>query len=171
MCNFVSWIETPNGDFKYLTNKEIRTKQWQNLLRLGKVDEADKCGHYAIRQYFRIPDGMGENKECTAFSKPSNFPEPIVVAIKAGKMRGMGVAGLMLNEVADAKYRLARDKARAECMVAQDKALAECMVTQDKAWAEWDATCVEALDEYRLVRDKTFWDLFSVTENRADEWR
>lgn len=54
MCEFISWIEKGNDIF-YLTDKEIFSKQGQELL-LGCKDN-DFLGHGAIRKFYSLQYG------------------------------------------------------------------------------------------------------------------
>jgi hypothetical protein len=97
MCEFISWIE--NGDkIHYLTYDQIYNTPRGEILRktVGSEEPEDLYGHGAIRKYYELPDG-GRQKECTGFSKPTNFPGTIADAIKEGKFAGLATPrGLLL---------------------------------------------------------------------------
>ncbi|MCR4293602.1 MAG: hypothetical protein NUV76_12085 [Candidatus Kuenenia sp.] len=72
----------------------------------------DYIGHGATRFYYDFDGGM--NRECTDFSDPANFPTEIVVDIKAGKFRGLGITGKLLRRSALAEYKKIRQSALEE---------------------------------------------------------
>ena len=83
MCEFASWIEK-DGDKYFLKDSDLQTKEGRRLVKKlkdsGKYYE-DICGHGAIKEYYpELKNGI--EKECTDFSKLSNFPGEIVEAIK-----------------------------------------------------------------------------------------
>ena len=76
MCEFISWIEKDGKNY-WLTDKDIREKQWEFI---------DSVGHEAIEKYFGIEGG--EHKET-----PLVFPpKEIVKDFQNGKMVGMMTA-------------------------------------------------------------------------------
>ena len=85
MCEFVSWIERPNGTVKFLTDVLI-PKAIE-----GGIDPQDIAGHEAIRRVFGLNEEDGKERECSNFSSPGNFPAPIVQAILRGQMAGFGL--------------------------------------------------------------------------------
>ncbi len=89
MCEFVSWIEKKEGDkvkVYFLTGKQIFASPRGEAFRKWSGNQDDYTGHGAIRFYYDFEGG--ENKECTDFSMPDNFPDVIVRAIKRGDMAG-----------------------------------------------------------------------------------
>jgi hypothetical protein len=87
MCEFVSWIEK-DGAILFLTGNDVFNTKWGKELREHCGNDDDLVGHGAIRYYYNLSSDTGINKECTDFTKPSNFPDEIVKAIKNGEMRG-----------------------------------------------------------------------------------
>src|SRR4030042_1945451 len=107
MCQFVSWVEK-RGKVCFLTGEQLfGTELGQELL--PKISRDDYCGHGTIRAYYGIDAGDGVNRECTDFSSPDNFPIIIAMAIKAGKMRGLGFPKGLLLDAVNAKWQAERD--------------------------------------------------------------
>ena len=103
MCDFISWIEV-GGNIFFLTSDDLHSRKgWELKKHLGSQYTEDVKGHGAIKWFFDM-EGKGKHKECTDFSTPSNFPPEIVVAIKAGKFRGIGIAKQLLKTPAWAEY-------------------------------------------------------------------
>jgi len=170
MCEFVSWVE--KGDKVYfLTHDLIHSTPRGEIIQKRFQGVGEPLGHSAIRAYFEI-DG-GRDKECTDFSTPDNFPEPIAEAIKNGEMRGFGCPkGLLLP-----RHRIAW--------------MARCKALDDDYWArikaldaDYEAKRKPSDDDY-MVRSKTladnylakrktlndeYWDLFAKPENRNPAW-
>ena len=90
MCEFVSWIEKDKKIY-FLTGNQIFNTLKGKALQAFCASKDDHVGHGAIRHYYRLAKYDGIQRECTDFSTPNNFPDEIVVAIKEGKMRGLGV--------------------------------------------------------------------------------
>ena len=158
MCEFLSWIE--KGDKVYfLTGKQVYdTPKGKALKEWSQNIEDDKTGHGAIRFYYNIVGG--EDKECSDFSTPDNFPPVIAKAIKVEKMRRMGISKQLLTQQAWAEYKKIEQPAGAE----YDK-------IRQQAWAEYDKIRQQALAEYNKIRQQAFWDFFAVIENRNPAWR
>ena len=108
----------------------------------------DLVGHAAIRDYFELQSGVGENWEQTDFSKPKNFPVILVKAIKRGDFRGLGEPKGLLTAPAGKAYQ--------EATAPAGKAYQEAKDAAEKAYQE--------------AKD-AFWDLFSEPENRVEAWR
>lgn len=84
MCNFISWIEFA-GEVLFLKDSDLEL--WNKSKDKPKIpDKSERCGHGAIRLYYGLKENDGIQKECTDFSKPSNFPNEIIKAIKSGLM-------------------------------------------------------------------------------------
>ena len=189
MCEFISYIQKGKKVY-YLTGEQVfntdKGKQLQEKLK------SDNYGHAAIRFYYDLPepDERGrEERECTDFSKPSNFPLKIQQSIKSGEFKGFfspdvlvmlsarGQKEYGLKCLADAEWK----KADAEW----DKAYAEWKkadAERDKAYAEWKKADAEWNKAY-AERDKAdaewkkadadmsiFWTVFSDTRNRIKVW-
>ena len=112
MCEFISWYES-NGEVLFLTGDDVfNTKRGRELQKYSKED---LCGHGAIVFYYDIRDtGKLIPKECTDFSSPKNFPDEIVAAIKAGKMRGLDISFSLLSDAALEEYKKMEEAAWAE---------------------------------------------------------
>ena len=107
MCHFISWIEYKD-DIYFLTAADLNSKEGRELRAyLGDQFEDDIIGHGAIDRYWNL-GGKGCHKECSDFSKPSNFPKLIQEAIKAGSFRGIGVAEGLLTAPAWKAYQEAK---------------------------------------------------------------
>jgi hypothetical protein len=108
MADFVSWLEAPKEPKSLFGQSNITQENDSGILFLTdymywhtkegrKVIEYDSSynqegaanGHGAIMKYYELTDA-GFNRcrrnECNNFSSPSNFPKPIVTAIKELKM-------------------------------------------------------------------------------------
>ena len=88
MCEFISWVEK-DGEIYFLTDKMVYGTIKGRELRKFCGNSEDYIGHGAIRHYFDDLQG-GENKECTDFLSPKNFPPLIVQAIKDGEFGRLG---------------------------------------------------------------------------------
>ncbi len=152
MCEFVSFIEKKGkvNQILFLTKPLIESEKGKKLL--AGVPHDDLVGHGAIRLFFGFGQDEGTNRECTDFSKPSNFPSIIVRAIKRGDMRGMGTPQGLLSDAVDAKWKAEWDAVDAKWRPERD-------AVDAKGKAEWKAA------------DAKFWDLFTNPENRNPEWR
>ena len=94
MCVFISWKEY-NGKNYFITSADLETKAGKELLKPEVIDAL--CGHGAIDHYYPELKNKGENKECSDFSSPDNFPEDIAKAIKQGEFNGIGICLDILN--------------------------------------------------------------------------
>ncbi len=144
MSEFVSWYETLDGNVHFLTDADMpRAKE------CGVMD--DVVGHhalYAVKGWTTDNKPMGEERECTDFSTPANFPPAIVAALKAGRVTyGDFPEGLLLS----ALYA-----ERAAPLYAE----------RDALYAKW-----EALDAKWKALDAKLWVLFAVPANRAAAWK
>lgn len=88
MCEFVSWINYDGKNY-FITETDLQTKEGRELLKQYNNDifHEDVVGHGFIRAFYLKLNGKGQNKECTDFSSPKNFPPEIVKQIKAGNMK------------------------------------------------------------------------------------
>lgn len=111
MCEFISWKEHEGKNY-FLTNADLETKDGAKLLKSDV--KADLCGHGAIENYYPELKGKGQNKECTDFSTPKNFPHEIVNAIKLGKLSKIGICLNVLNKRGNAEKNKITEPARAE---------------------------------------------------------
>jgi len=184
MCEFISWYES-NGEVLFLTGNDVfNTKRGRELQKYSKPSSIeDLCGHGAIVFYYDIRDtGKLIPKECTDFSSPKNFPDEIVAAIKAGKMRGLDISFSLLSDAALEEYKKMEQAAWAECKKIQQAAWKKYEKTKHPDWAEYKKmekvawkkyTKMEqaAWVEYFKTRQAAFWDLFSKKKNRAKSWK
>lgn len=85
MCEFLSWVEK-DKKIHFLTPELIYSTPRGKALQKFCQSTEDYLGHGAIKFYFDVEGG--ENKECTDFSIPDNFPPKIVKAIKSGDFKG-----------------------------------------------------------------------------------
>jgi len=159
MSEFGSWVKR-RGKVYFVTGEQIASEKGQELIKLHDISPDDYCGHGTIRKWYGIDEGDGIDKECTDFSTPGNFPPEIVVAIKAGKMRGVGIGGELLTLVAWADFINTLRPVFYEYEKVRQIASDECnKVTQ------------AAFDKYKKVSQAAFWDSFAILENRAKAWR
>ena len=198
MCEFLSAVKgkTKTGKDKwyFLTHDLIyNTPRGEIIQKQFPGIDGEVLGHSAIRAYFEIRSGEGENWECTDFTTPDNFPAVIVKAIKRGEFRGFGNPVGLLKAQADKTYQEAKapadkawqeakaqaDKTYQEAKAQADKAYQEAMAPADKAWQEATAQACKAWQEAMAPADKAwqeakeniFWDLFAIPENRVEAWR
>jgi hypothetical protein len=175
MCEFISYIEK-NGEVLFLTGDDVfNTKRGKQLQKHCKSAD-DLTGHGAIRWYFGIDDKPlegGKEQECTDFSSPANFPEPIVKAIKAGLMAGFkdGTPQELLTNPALAEYEKIRIPARAEYLKIKKTAWAEYLKIKKTARAEYEKIRIPAWAEYLKIKNTAFWALFADVNNRNPKWR
>lgn len=99
MCEFASWIEY-DGEVYFLTNADLDTLAGKKLLEPDYVD--DICGHGAIMHFYPELRNKGIHNECENFMNPNNFPEPLVTALKTGRMSRIGIPdhGILNREAA-----------------------------------------------------------------------
>jgi hypothetical protein len=160
MCEFISWIETKDRPVTFLTGHDIfHTRRGKELQKYNPCKE-DWVGHGSIEWFFNLKHDSKNHKECTDFSNPENFPKKIVTAIKAGKMRGLGIEKQLLSKSAWAEYRKIKQSAWAE----YEK-------IEQSAWAEYRKIKQSALVEYEKIEQSTFWDLFELPKNRNPLWK
>ncbi len=168
MCEFVSWVERKEKNHQtiyFLTGEQIFHSPRGEALRKWSGNSDDFTGHGAIRFYYDFDDG--ENKECSDFVTPANFPDVIATAIKRGDMRGMAqpeglLSGTALAEyekicgTALVEYQKIRGTALAEYEKIRGTALAEYEKIRGPALAEYQKICGTALAEYEKICD-TAW--------------
>ena len=171
MCQFLSWIAMPDGSLVYLTKDDLDSKRGRELKKYLKDSLSDLVGHGAIEWFYNMKPGQGKHQECSDFSKPGNFPNEIVQAVKDGKFRDMGVAEGLLSKTAWAKYERVRDTTLAKYKQVEGPALAEYKQVIDTAWAKYKQVTDTAWAKYEQVIQKAFWDLFSDLENRVEDWK
>ena len=157
MCEFISW-KCFKGENYFLTNADLDTKEGKKLLKPDVI--ADLCGHGAIEAYYPELKGKGENKECTDFSTPDNFPADIVKAIKQGKLSRIGICLSVLNNLGIAEYNKIKQSALAEYNKIQQSALAEYKKIQQSAWAE-----------YKKIEQNTFNKIVKQKKYRNNNWK
>ena len=114
MCEYISWIEYEGKNY-FITETDLQTKEGRELLKQynNNIYHKDVVGHGFIRAYYPELKRMGQNKECTDFSSPKNFPHEIVKQIKAGNMKFASIYNL-LNRPALAEYEKIQGPAWAE---------------------------------------------------------
>ena len=149
MCEFASW-KVYNKKVYFLKDLDLNTREGRKLL--DKTVIADLCGHGAIESFYPELKGKGENKECTDFSSPDNFPLEIVEAIKDGKMTRFGIETVLLTESAWAEYLKIKQPAWAEYQKIQQSALAEYEKIEQPAWTEYKKIQQSAWAEYLKIK-------------------
>jgi len=166
MCEFLSAVKAQdkrgNDKWYYLTHRLIHDTPRGKLLQ-KKYGGDELIGHSAIREYFGIREGQGENWECTDFSTPENFPPVLVEAIKKGEFRGTTApVGLLTRQAQDkqeeaeqpalAEYEKVRQLASAEYKKAEQPAWEEYEKVRQLAWAEYNKAEQLAGAEHEKVR-------------------
>ena len=149
MCQFISWKNYEGRNY-FLISTDLDTKEGKKLLKSEVID--DLCGHGAIEAYYPELKGKGENKECTDFSSPANFPLDIVKAIKEGKFQGIGICLDILTLEAQAEYEKIKQPAYAEYIKIDKSAYAEYQKIQQPAWAEYLKIQPPAWDKYEKIQ-------------------
>jgi vacuolar-type H+-ATPase subunit H len=197
MCEFLSAVKTKdkNGKDKYyfLTHHLIHETPRGEMVRKRFPGIDEVIGHSAIRAYYEIRDNESENWECSDFSTSANFPAIIVKAIKRGEFRGFGnPTGLLTapaykvwQEATAPAYKVwqeakaTADKVWQEATAPAYKVWQEATAPADKVYQEATAPAYKVWQEAKATADKVwqeatataFWDLFAVSENRAEVWR
>ena len=133
MCEFLSAVKVKHAKgsispyyedgykWYFLTHDLIHNTPRGEIIQKKFPGSGELIGHSAIREYYGLRSGEGENWERSDFSTPENFPTIIARAIKRGEFRGFGEpAGLLIATA--------------------DKAWKEAIATADKAWQEAKAT-------------------------------
>src|SRR4030042_1510923 len=132
MCEFLSAVKTKNqsGEDKYyfLTYDLIHNTPRGEMLQ-KKYGGDDLIGHSAIREYFGLRDGEGDNWEQTDFSTPENFPQAIIQALISGEFKGFTLPKGLLSKSLDDKYWADRKSL-------YDKCWADRKYLDDKCWAD-----------------------------------
>jgi hypothetical protein len=164
VCEFLSAIKTKSktgrDKWYFLTHDLIHNTPRGEIIQKKYKGDGELIGHSAIREYFELRSGTGENWECSDFSTPDNFPTVIVKALKRGEFKGFNVpAGLLLQTKRDAidkEYQPKQDAIYKEYQTKRDAIDKEYQPKQD------------AIDkEYQ----DSLWDLFAIPENRVEVWR
>jgi hypothetical protein len=180
MCEFISWIEKDKKVY-FLTDKMVYHTLKGRELRKFCGNQEDYIGHGAIRHYFDdLKDG--ENRECSNFSSPKNFPPLIVHAIKAGDFGRLGQPKGLLKAPAWKAYEEAKApawKAYEEAKATAGKAYEEATAPAWKAYEEAKAPAWKAYEEakapawkaYQEATAPAFWRLFADPDNRVKAWR
>ena len=104
MCEFISWVEKEDKVY-FLTSKQTMSPRGKEL-KLRFKGEGELLGHASIRAYFDIVGG--NDKECSDFSTPDNFPQKIVTAVKQGKFSTFPFHKGLLLKPLDEKYETDR---------------------------------------------------------------
>jgi hypothetical protein len=147
MCEFISWIEKDKKVY-FLTDKMVYHTLKGRELRKFCGNQEDYIGHGAIRHYFDdLKDG--ENRECSNFSSPKNFPPLIVHAIKVGDFGRLGQPKGLLKAPAWKAY----EEAKAP------------------AWKAYEEAKAPAWKAYQEATAPAFWRLFADPDNRVKAWR
>jgi len=193
MCEFLSWIEMPNGELKYISNFELNTRDGAKLRKkLGDQFYDEIVGHGAIREYFGLESRRGKNCECNDFSTPDNFPLEIAKKIKNGEFSQLGIARQVFKTITLEKYREIETRIRNEyekaIIFALDK-YGEIELSAWKkykeikiytwkeykevslcAWKEYKKIGIPAWEKYKKVTFSSFWKLFEDPNNRTRVW-
>ena len=170
MCDFISWIEY-KGDVLFLTKKELETNRGRALQKhLGSQFENDVKGHGAIEWYYNLEPNSGTHKECTDFSSPDNFPNPIVSALKKGVFCGIEISEQLLTQPALAKYEEIEQTARAEYEEIKQPAWAEYVKIRQPAWAEYVKNRQTAWAEYEKNRQTAGAEYEKIEQTAWDEY-
>jgi len=78
MCNFLSWVEMPDGKLYYLTDKEVYSEVGRD--KLSGCKDNDVLGHGAIRTFYGLTGGPDrERRDFWA----GDLPSELVQAVKA----------------------------------------------------------------------------------------
>jgi len=80
MCDFISWVELPEGQIAYLTDQEVFSKWGKE--RLGGCRHNDVLGHGAIRAYYGISKDRGLDREQRNFWDTSKLPEELAEKVR-----------------------------------------------------------------------------------------
>lgn len=168
MCEFISWIEK-EGQVFFLTYRDIyRTKRGKELREYCN-SAYDYIGHGAIRFFYDNFKG-GEEKECTAFSTPENFPNEIAQAIKNNEFNGVApfpfpsalLTKKILMSIPTYIPLLRAHKKRVEAL-------------EKGTYREWEEACAEWEEAYLVwakeETQKIAWNLFRDKQNRTPRWR
>ena len=136
MCEFVSWIEF-NDQVLFLTDKQI--EETRERLIKWNPDKSEWQGHGAIKLYYGLHEGDGVQKECTDFSRPSNFPEEIQTAIKKGSMTYGIPANIkqLLNQRGVQKYEKVEQPAWEQYQKVQQPAFWKVFAKKEYRKKEW----------------------------------
>jgi hypothetical protein len=172
MCEFISWKEHQGKNY-FLTNADLDTKEGKKLL-LTEV-KADLCGHGAIESFYPELKGKGENKECTDFSSPDNFPPDIVDAIKKGKLSSIGICLDVLNDNGKSKYKEIERPAYAKYEKIKQQAYAKYLEINEEieqsAWAKYKEIEQSAYSKYLEIEQRAFSEIISQKKYRKEEWK
>ncbi len=163
ICEFISWIEMPDKEMRFLTSDMIFKTRRGKELQKHDPNRGNWTGHGAIMFYFGMDKRKGAQRECNDFSTPENFPKEIVTAIKAGKMTGFDCPDALLSGPAWAEYEKIQGPALAEYKKIQGAALAEYKKIKGAAlaeykkikgaaWAEYEKIGGAALAEYKKIK-------------------
>ena len=172
MCEFLSWIELPNGELKYISDFELGTRDGIKLKKfLGERYSNEIVGHGAIKTYFGLKHGVGKDCECIDFSTPDNFPDEIVQKIKAGKFSQLGINRQLLSHSAKEEYLKVVDPAWKEYRKVVNSAWEEHKKAEGLAWKEYNKVKVPAWKKYKKAERLAFWKLFVNPKNRSKKWR
>ena len=162
----------------FLTKNELETNRGRALQKhLGGQFENDVKGHGAIEWYYNLEPNSGTHNECTDFSSPDNFPNPIVSALKKGVFCGIGISEQLLTgpalakyeenkQTAWAEYEKIRQPAWAEYKEIEQPALAKYEEIKQPALAEYEKNKQPALAEYEEI-EQTAWDEYKEIEQPA----
>jgi len=194
MCKFLSWIELPNGELKYISDFELNTRDGQKLRKsLFPLFGSEIVGHGAIKTYFGLTNHAGKDCECANFSDPNNFPDKIVGKIKEGKFSKLGLNGLLLTALAWEKYKkvtgpdreeykkvtaLAREEYEKVTALAWEEykkvtALAweECEKATGPAWEKYKKVTALAWEEYKKVTGPAREEYKKVTDLAREKYK
>ncbi|MFA5429874.1 MAG: hypothetical protein WC329_01790, partial [Candidatus Omnitrophota bacterium] len=173
MCEFLSAVKTKDKNDKdkyyFLTYDLIHNTPRGKLLQ-KKYGGDDLIGHSAIREFFNLREGRGENWECTDFSSPKNFPIIIVKAIKRGEFQGFGQPEGLLTQPAYAEYEKITQQADAEYEKITQQAYAEYEKITQQADAEYQKITQQAYAEYEKIRQPAYAEYEKITQQADAEY-
>ena len=79
MCNFISWVELPDGKLAFLTDEDVFSRHGRRVLQ-GCRDN-DFLGHGAIRRFFGLGP-RGTDREVRDFWNLEKLPQEIADKIR-----------------------------------------------------------------------------------------
>ena len=79
MCNFISWVELPDGTLAYLTDADVYSRHGRKVLQ-DCIDN-DFLGHGAIRRFFGLGK-KGIDREQRDFWETDKLPQELAEKVK-----------------------------------------------------------------------------------------
>ena len=166
MCQFISWKEDKKGNVFFLQNEDLKPKKLKEYQEYNPRWKEDLHGHGAIEWFYPELKGKCENKECTDFSTPNNFPKQIVKAIKDGELSKIGYNTSLLNAKGMAEYNKIEQSAWKEYNKIQQPALEEYYKIKRSEWAEYNKIEQPELEEYNKIK-KLAWAKYKKIKQQA----